>query len=152
MRLVGLVAACFTSCFLLMSGCSQAPPTMTAEQLQATLQGRWNITRSVYDGKDVTKNGTAGSGLDFKSNTVKLVGSVIEHPLGCTYDATIYPNRITMQPEWGEPFLQGIVEVNGAKMRLCYRMHAKKELGFPQDFESSAGSGIMFIEAHRAGH
>lgn len=147
-RFMAFATAC--TIVMLQFGCSRETPAVTAQQLEESLQGKWSILRSVYDGRDVSKNAAADSGLYFQSNTVKLVGSVIDQPLACTYDVTTFPCRVTMQSESGEPYLQGIVEVTGNTLRLCYRMHAKKDMGFPRDFESSVGSGLMLIEAIRS--
>ncbi|MGN6546760.1 MAG: hypothetical protein ACTHK7_17020, partial [Aureliella sp.] len=87
--------------------------------------------------------------LDFANGKVRLIGSVIDEPLSCTLDVSTTPHRITMQAPAGAPLLQGILEVNGNDLRLCYRMDAKRDLGFPENFKSTAGSGLMLIEAHR---
>ncbi len=130
---------------------TQSSKAMTAEQLQESLQGKWTITRSVYDGRNVPTNaGGQDSGLYFQASTLELRGSVIDQPLACKYDVATLPYRLIMQAEFGAPYLQGIVEVNGNTLRLCYRMHAQKDLGFPENFESKAGSGLMFLEATKS--
>lgn len=120
-----------------------------ASELENHLNGKWSIVSSVYDGTKIPEASAAGGRVDFEDGRVRLIGSVIEDALDCTLDVSVNPHRITMRAAAGAPLLQGIVEVDGDNLRLCYRMHAKRDLGFPSKFESSSGSGLMLVDARK---
>lgn len=138
-----LVALC------LILGCSSGQSFKDASELENHLNGKWNVVSSVYDGTKIPDAKASDGRLDFANGKVRLIGSAIDEPLDCTLDVSTTPHRITMRAETGAPLLQGILEVNGDDLRLCYRMHAKRDLGFPEKYESTSGSGLMLINAEK---
>jgi len=136
------------SLLLVLSLTISAPAKKDAPKEPPKLEGDW-----IVEAMDGPKDATPGS-ITMRFTTDKI--SISEggkdghkEDAGYTVDLKQKPATIDIRPEKGNKgmVVQGIIEINGDTMKLCFGRDGKER---PKEFKGDAANGIMMITLKRA--
>lgn len=136
---VGLLVLC---CFL---GTVAAAADDPIQKDLAMLQGTWRVKSAIRGGKEYPGEDLAQLSFIFKGD--ELISTRFANDfLQVKLDPSKKPAAIDLVSKKDKPAIQGIYEIDGDTLKLCWN-HASTER--PRTFTSAAGSGTIYLVLKR---
>lgn len=123
-----------------------APAKKDASKDPPKLEGDW-IVESIEGEKDAPRGSIT---MRFTDGKIQILEGKREKPEDASYTADLKkkPATIDIRPDRGpkEQTIQGIIEVTGDTMKLCFARDGRER---PTEFKGDPSNGVMLINLKR---
>jgi len=123
-----------------------AAPAFAADKDREALQGTWKIEKATRGGMEMPAEMRDKVTLEFKGDEAIVHEPGKDEPATYTLDATKSPKTINIKPKKDEKQVQGIYELSGDTLKICFAREGGER---PSKFESPEGSNLMLMEMKR---
>jgi uncharacterized protein (TIGR03067 family) len=113
---------------------------------QKDIEGHWKIEKALRGGNEMPAEERDKTTLEFKGGKVTIHADKQEKPAEFTLDPKTTPKNIVIKPEGQDKELQGIYQLKGDSLTICF---SREGADRPKEFESKEGSKHMLIVLKR---